>query len=552
MSRNLSALSFRRGLDNGLFEGLTEAGTTNDTVLKELAAEFLMGEAITLGANSFYDFLKADSANKKVHVCNGTACLMAKTQGTLHAQLGEHFDDDEIGEICCLGRCHENGAFQYEGANYSAKTVDEVSAIIEKGKGSSGDEYRLGSNLDEPLLTAGFPGIEAFYAGLKDWLARSPEDLLEDLKTSKLGGRGGAGFPTGIKWEACRNAEGSPKFIVCNADEGDPGAYTDRYVMEERPHHMLLGMILAGYICGAQTGVVYIRLEYPDSVRIVTEAIEELANTPFLGENICGSGFSFSFKMIEGAGAYIVGEETALLASIEGQRAEVRVRPPYPAQEGLFGKPTVVNNVETFALVPHVIALGGAAFARIGTEKSTGPKLVSLDGRFKTPGVYEIEMGTPLTTVLEEFGGGFTEPIKAVQIGGPLGGLVPASKFSDLNLSFESFSAGGFLLGHASIVCIPEPFPIIEFIEHLFEFTAAESCGKCFPCRIGSTRGKEMMEQAQEGAYSIDADLLDDLLETMEYTSLCALGGGVPLPIKNALEHFGDELKPYMNGSERT
>ncbi|MFL3660052.1 MAG: NADH-ubiquinone oxidoreductase-F iron-sulfur binding region domain-containing protein, partial [Opitutales bacterium] len=238
---------------------------------------------------------------------------------------------------------------------------------------------------------------------------------------------------------------------------------------------------------------------------------------------------------------------TALISSIEGQRPEVRVRPPFPAQKGLFNKPTIVNNVETLATVPYVIQNGGAAFAKLGTEKSNGTKLVSLDSYFKRPGIYEVEMGTPLATVINDLGGGFTKPVKALHIGGPLGGIVPVSKIDELSIDFESFASGGFLLGHASIVCIPESFSIMTYLEKLMEFAAAESCGKCFPCRLGTKRAHEMLESANLGKYKIDTELFDDLLHTLESTSLCAHGGGIPLPVKNALQYFGEELKQYFN-----
>ncbi|MEI6490061.1 MAG: NADH-ubiquinone oxidoreductase-F iron-sulfur binding region domain-containing protein, partial [Bacteroidota bacterium] len=250
---------------------------------------------------------------------------------------------------------------------------------------------------------------------------------------------------------------------------------------------------------------------------------------------------------IRAQGAYICGEETALLSSIEGQRPEVRVRPPYPTQQGLFNKPTVVNNVETLACIPFIIKNGGAKFAEIGRGKSTGTKLVSLDGFFNKPGIYEVDMGTPLSVVLNELGGGFKSAIKALHIGGPLGGLVPVDKINDLTIDFESFNQNGFLLGHASVVCIPESYPIIKYIEHLFQFTAHESCGKCFPCRLGSTRGYELVNKAMNSDYKIDRELFTDLITTMEIGSLCALGGGLPLPIRNAMQYFNDELKGYFN-----
>ena len=260
--------------------------------------------------------------------------------------------------------------------------------------------------------------------------------------------------------------------------------------MEEQPHSVLFGMIAAGWYCGAAVGILYIRAEYPDSLERIDAAILELREAGWLGENIRGSGFSFDLKTIKGAGAYICGEETALLASIEGQRPEVRTRPPFPTHEGLYRKPTVVNNVETFSNLRAIMAKGGVAFALVGTEQSTGPKLVSLDSHFRRPGIYEVAMGTPLAQVCYELAGGFKEPVKAVQIGGPLGGLIPVEKIDELTVDFESFKNAGFLLGHAGVVSIPQSMPMIQYIEHLFQFTADESCGKCFPCRIGSTRGQ--------------------------------------------------------------
>ncbi len=550
MSNNLSALSFRKGLEKNLFEKMVESsektGTAVSDNLKDLADEYLMGDAIMLGSVSFYDFLKKENAGKKAFVCNGTACMTAGTQDQLTEDLKKHFKEDEVGEICCLGRCHENRSFQYKGVNYSGKSDADIDRIIDGNKVPSPDEYHVGSRFDTPLLLAAFPGVDEYYNLFKKLLERDPVSLLDELKTSKLRGRGGAGFPAGIKWDSCRQAKGEPKYIVCNADEGDPGAYIDRYLMEKQPHSVLFGMIVAGYLAGSNVGILYIRAEYPDSISIIEQSIKELQDKALVGEKILGSDFSFRFKIIKGAGAYICGEETALLASIEGRRPEVGVRPPFPTEQGLFGKPTIVNNVETFSCIHSVFALGGEAFSKIGTEASTGPKLVSLDGKFKKPGLYEVEMGTPFTVVIDEMGGGFRVPVKAVQVGGPLGGIVPVENFQDLTLDFESFKDNGFLLGHGSIVCIPESFPMLQFIEHLFEFTAAESCGKCFPCRLGSVRGQEMAEKARKEDYKIDPELIMDLLDTMELTSLCALGGGVPLPIKNALHYFEKELRPHL------
>jgi NADH-quinone oxidoreductase subunit F len=555
MSRNLTGLSFRKGLDENVFNRMVEMGEKFGTAeiaekVHHLGEESLFGDALTLGAVSFYDFLKKEHAGKKVLLCNGSACLCAGTQKALREEVAKHVPEQEIGHICCLGRCHEGGAFQYEGKNYSGQSATPASLerLFNTGEGDSADRYAVVSDLPAPILTGPFPGIAEYYAPLKEWLSRSRDELQAELRDSKLRGRGGAGFPLHFKWQSCREAPGEVKYIVCNADEGDPGAYIDKYLMEEQPHSVLFGMMVAGWFTGAKVGVLYIRAEYPDSITRMNEAVRSLYDAGWLGKDIKGSGFDFDFKTIKGAGAYICGEETALLASIEGQRPEVRVRPPFPTVEGLYRKPTVVNNVETFANLRAILTMGGKGYAAIGTEASSGPKLLSLDSHFRKPGIFEVAMGTPLSKVCYELAGGFKNPIKAVQIGGPLGGIVPVDKIETLTVDFESFKNAGFLLGHAGVVSIPTSMPMIEYIEHLFQFTADESCGKCFPCRLGSTRGQELVAKARNGKGLIDRELMTDLLDTMEQTSLCALGGGVPLPIKNAIRYFAEELKPYFAG----
>jgi NADH:ubiquinone oxidoreductase subunit F (NADH-binding) len=552
MSKNLSALSFRKGIEKNLFERMVAAAEADGTAEREdlvhrLGQESLFGDAITLGAVSFYDFLKKENDGKKVLVCNGSACLCAGTQAGLQQQLQAHVPAEQIGHICCLGRCHEGGAFQYGGRNYSGQSEAALANLLQTGQGESVDRYAVIADLQPSLLTAKFPGIDAYYEPFRRLLAGGDREALgRELQASGLRGRGGAGFPLAIKWAGCRSAPGTVKYVVCNADEGDPGAYIDRYLMEQQPHSVLLGMMVAGWYAGAETGILYIRAEYPDSLITINQAIEELQAAGLLGDRILGTDFSFRLKTLKGAGAYICGEETALLASIEGQRPEVRTRPPFPVQEGLFRKPTIVNNVETFANLHAILSLGGKGYAAIGTAQSTGPKLLSLDSHFVRPGIYEVAMGTPLRTVFD-LAGGFKTPVKAVQIGGPLGGIVPVQHIDRLSVDFESFKQAGFLLGHAGVVSLPEALPMIEYIEHLFQFTADESCGKCFPCRLGSTRGRELIARSRtDPEFRIDRTLLGDLLETMEQTSLCALGGGVPLPIKNALEHFADELRPYL------
>jgi len=548
MSKNLSHLSGRNGLENNLFDQLgisaRSSGTPDTREMEKLQHEFLFGKANIFGTVSFYDFLKEENKGKKIYICNGSSCMTAGTQDNVRNKISQQFSAEETGEMCCLGRCHENSSFHFNGQNYSGNSIDQLNEII-KSQMAGADQYTT-RYYGTRVITGPHSEVSEFYQVFLNSLKKAPEVLLEELKISGLRGRGGAGFPTAFKLSSCAESPGTTKFIVCNADEGDPGAYSDRHIMEQRPHALLMGMLIAGYITGAEWGVLYIRAEYPESIAIIAESLQQLEKLGLTGKNIFGSGFNFNFKIIKAQGAYICGEETALLSSIEGQRPEVRVRPPFPTQQGLFHKPTVVNNVETLACIPFVMQNGGKAFANIGNGKSTGTKLISLDGYFINPGIYEVDMGTPLSRVIHDLGGGFRVPVKAMHIGGPLGGLVPSSKIDDLTVDFESFAQNGFLLGHASIVCIPDTYPIVEYIKHLFKFTAHESCGKCFPCRLGSTRGYELLEKATNSEYKIDMTLMTDLLETLEIGSLCALGGGLPLPVKNAFQYFSDELKMYF------
>lgn len=541
-NKNIRSLSYRKGLDDNLLNNVAKLSKLDSSKedFQDLAKRFLIDDSVVAGTASFYDFTRKENRNKKVHVCSGTACMVAKSQDGVNELLGGHFKKEEIGHAACVGYCHTNAAFMFDDKTYSASTKEDIKNILShRAESRCENSYYVDSNTT-PILTAEINNIKEFYS-LADKFKSKQNEAIEEIKVSNIRGRGGAGFPYWIKLDTVSKEVNNQKYIVCNADEGDPGAYSDMYLMEQQPHKVLFGMYISGLITSADTGVLYIRGEYPDSIRIIENAIEELKEL--------GIAQDFKFKIIRGQGAYICGEETALLNSIEGLRPEVRVRPPYPAQYGLYGKPTVLSNVETFANIHWILDNGGKAYADLGTEKSSGTKLVSLDSFFSRPGMYEIEMGTPLQTVFDEFGQGFKSDIKAVQIGGPLGGIVPTQKFEDLTLDFESFGENNFLLGHASVVSIPIDFPMIQFLEHLMEFTADESCGKCYPCRIGSFRGKEMLQKAQKEDYKIDRQLFDDLLETLEIGSLCGLGGGIPLPIKNALNYFNDELNQYFKSN---
>ncbi len=530
MSDNLSELLGRKSVDESLFSKLGElarpSGAPSEEAMAKLADEFLIGTANAFGTASFYDFLKPENKGKRVYVCNGTACLCAGTQEKVIDTLKGKFSDDEIGHMTCLGRCHENSAFHYNGKNYSGNALKALESIMDSEDNLNWDDYNVKAN-GKVILTEAFTNIKAYYQPFLNALKNDSAEILEEIKISEVRGRGGAGFPMGLKLEFCRNVQNDTKFIICNADEGDPGAYSDRYLLEKQPHSVLFGMLISGYVSHANYGIVYIRAEYPESVTIVQDAIDDLRKASLIGDNIDDSGFDFDFKIIQAQGSYICGEETALINSIEGQRPEVRIRPPYPAQKGLFNKPTIVNNVETLAALHFIIEQGGAAWKAIGTDRSSGTKLVCLDSFFNNPGMYEVEMGTPLSEVVNDLGGGFKSEVKALQIGGPLGGLVPVSKIEDLTIDFESFAEEGFLLGHASVVSIPADFSILKLIEHLFDFAAYESCGKCFPCRLGTKRGQELSLKALNSDYKIDRTLFNDLLTTLEEGSLCAHGGGI-------------------------
>ena len=544
MSRNISLLSGKKDDKNSLFGKISVS--PNEASDSVLAAEYNLGVSTVHSAKSFYDFLSEDFKSKKAYVCTGSACMCRGTQDDVSDKLNNKFGEGNVGEMICLGRCYENSAFFYNGENYSGDDINKLDQII-AGKHTS-QAYEMKSFSKTPFLVE--EDVLSTYDHFKDLLQTcfetKKEDLIASLKDSGLRGRGGAGFPTGMKWEFCQAQEASAKYVVCNADEGDPGAFSDRYLLEQQPLKVLFGMVICAYIIGSKQGFLYIRGEYPESITITNDSLEKLRELNLLGDNILGTGFDFDMNVVEGQGAYICGEETALIASIEGRRAEVDVRPPFPVVEGLYKKPTVVNNVESLAAVAAIFKLGSESYKNIGNGRSLGTKLVSLDGNFNNPGLYEVDLGTPVSYIIDEIGGGFNDDIKAIQVGGPLGGIVPVNILKTLTLDFEDFSEKGFLLGHASFVCIPKSFSAVEYAKHLFAFTAHESCGKCFPCRLGSTRGKEMLESALEEDIKFSEELIHDLLQTMEVGSLCALGGGLPLAIKNLLEHCSDEFKPLM------
>ena len=551
MSKNISKLSGRIGLKDNLFQKMSKislssknGGSLNE--IKEVAEKYHVGISTFHGAESFYEFLRPEHRAKKAFVCNGSACMCAGTQEPLKKKLQDKLGDDKVGEMFCLGHCYENHAFHYDGENYAGSDISKIDQII---KGEKIDQEKFFSKSFAStsfLMDDKLSSIDQFKENLNRFIKADKKEIISLLSSSNLTGRGGAGFPAGMKWDFCSKTNSEKKYVVCNADEGDSGAFSDRYLLEDQPLKVLFAMMICGYAIGSDEGVLYIRGEYPKSIEAINGCINELKNKKLLGKDILGTKFSFDLNICIGQGAYICGEETALIASIEGRRAEVDVRPPFPVTEGLYKKPTVVNNVETLAAATGILLNGADKFSSIGNKKSAGTKLVCLDSFFKNPGVYEIDMGTSMKKIFNEIGGGFKEPVKALQIGGPLGGVIPIAEAEKLNLDFQEFSAAGFMLGHASIVSIPKNFPMVEYIHHLFEFSAEESCGKCFPGRLGSYRGKEMFDQAKNKTAKIPLKLLNELLVTMQKGCLCALCGAIPMPIMNILKYFGDEMKNDM------
>lgn len=587
MSQNLVQLRRKRGdlrLEDNALQRLKHVMHDKREIRREdivrIARETSQPEAAVLGVATYYqDLGLARRGRTRVKVCRGTACFASAGEAptewmerALGLRVGETSADGAVSleEVYCLGFCNAGPTVEVEGRIYAGVTEARAKALAADLAGGGGMTEAHDASVP-PFEAHGGPAIvlerlaqpvdatrleiarsHGAYEGLAKALsgALSPDDVLAEVERAGLRGRGGAGFSTGTKWRltAAHAREADCAFIVCNADEGDPGSYIDKYIMERDPFAILEGMTLAAYAVGATRGAIYVRSEYPRSTPTLKAAVAAAREAGLLGAGILGSTFSFDVDVVEGAGSYVCGEETALLRSLEGQRGMVTARPPFPAEKGLFGKPTVVNNVETLASVGWIVRHGGAAYGAIGVGKSKGTKTVSLNERFARPGVYEVPLGTPLREVLERIGGGLRggESIKAVQIGGPLGGVLPASLL-DTPLGFEELEAKGALLGHGGIVAWGEGVDAREIAVHLFEFCEKESCGKCFPCRLGARRGFELTKRLRDARprAEVDADLalLEELCETMKKGSLCAHGGAIPDPIRSLVTHFRAELE---------
>ncbi|MBN1179610.1 MAG: NADH-quinone oxidoreductase subunit NuoF [Anaerolineae bacterium] len=396
--------------------------------------------------------------------------------------------------------------------------------------------------IDEYLARDGYKAIE------KAVTAMTPEEVIQEVKASGLRGRGGAGFPTGLKWQFAHDAAGEDRYLICNADEGDPGAFMNRTVLESDPHSMLEGMIIGGYAIGASRGFIYCRAEYPLALKRLDIALNQARERGFLGKNLFGSTFSFDIEVRQGAGAFVCGEETALMASIEGQRGMPRLRPPYPTTAGLFGKPTVINNVNTLTNIAWIILHGGAALAQYGTPGTKGTKVFSLAGKVARGGSAEVPMGTPLHKIVQEIGGGsFSgKPVKAIQMGGPSGGCVPATLF-DTVVDYEELAKTGAIVGSGGMVFMDEDTCMVDIARFFLNFTQDESCGKCTYCRVGTRRMLEILTRICSGEGTMeDIDTLEELADKVKNTSLCALGGTAPNPVLTTLRYFRDEYIAHV------
>jgi len=520
-----------------------------------------------------------------VMVCGGTGCTSSGSDNVATAFVNEIKKaglDKEVAVIRtgCFGLCELGPVVVIypEGVFYSKMKPEYVPEIVEEHllKGRPVTKYLFGETVTEkeikPLEETTFYkkqmrvalrncGIidpedieEAIAMGAYEALGKvlatmTPEEVINEMKKSGLRGRGGGGFPTGLKWEFAYKQKETPKYVVCNADEGDPGAFMDRSIMEGDPHSVLEGMAIAGYAIGANHGVIYVRAEYPLAVKRLQIAIKQAREYGLLGENIFGTDFSFDVEIRFGAGAFVCGEETALLNSVMGRRGEPRPRPPYPAVKGLWNKPTIINNVETFANVPVIISNGAEWFSSIGTEKSKGTKVFALTGKVNRTGLIEVPMGTTLREIIFDIGGGIPDGkrFKAVQIGGPSGGCIPEEHL-DTMIDYDSLISLGAMMGSGGLVVMDEDTCMVNVAKFFLEFIVDESCGKCAPCRIGTKRMLEILDKITSGkGEPEDIDRLEKLATTVRDTALCGLGQTAPNAVLSTLRYFRNEYEAHIN-----
>jgi len=528
--------------------------------------------------------LKEAIYRSHVLICTGTGCVSSGSKTIKHElqdQLSakDLLDEIKIVETGCHGFC-EKGPIMVvypEGVFYCQIKEEDVAEIVDEHllKGRIVDRLLF----KEPMTEESIPSYKDidFYKkqhrialancgkinpeSIQEYIANngyeaagqaltnmSPDKIIEEVKNSGLRGRGGGGFPTGLKWQFARDNESDKKYVICNADEGDPGAFMDRSLLEGDPHRIIEGMIISGYAIGADEGYVYVRAEYPLAIERLEKAIADAKDLGLLGEDIFGSGFNFKLNIKKGAGAFVCGEETALMASIEGKRGMPNPRPPYPAERGLWGKPTNINNVETYANIPFIINEGSEAFSAIGTENSKGTKVFALTGKIKNTGLVEVPMGTSLREVVFDIGGGLTQDkkFKAIQTGGPSGGCIPED-YLDLPIDYDSLIDVGAMMGSGGMVVMDESTCMVDVARFFLSFTQNESCGKCTPCREGTKRMLETLNRICDGeGQEGDIKLLLELGEHIKETSLCGLGQTAPNPVLSTVKYFRNEYEAHI------
>jgi NADH:ubiquinone oxidoreductase subunit F (NADH-binding) len=496
-------------------------------VLKSEAGVPMQTEQHLSSIDSFYH-LSGETIDGKV--CQGMACFVARH---LNQQRWQQASTQNP-RVYCLGKCYAAPSSSSEDQQPTIR-VDARQAIVLSQLIRGGAQ-----TLDRYIQYGG-------YTALKKALTLSPDAIVQAIEVSDLRGRGGAGFPTGRKWRMVHTHPSPDKYVVANADEGDPGAYIDRFLIEHDPFCLLEALTIAGYAVGARKGTIYLRKEYPAACTVIRQAIIAAQSHALLGEHILGSDFSFSLEVIEGQGSYLCGEETSLIRSLEGKRPEAMPRPPHPTEHGLFGKPTLVNNVETLVNIPWIVQHGGEAFHSLGFSSSRGTKVVSLNSLFRHPGLYEIEFGSSVRHVVEDLGGGLkTGTLKGVIIGGPLAGIIPPALL-DSPIGFEELHAIGACVGHGGIIAFDEHTSIPELIHHVFAFGAYESCGKCTPCRLGSRRIERIFEHLLENAAVCSVSERQewfDIVAALAQTSLCGLGSGLAEFARSIQRYYAKELAP--------
>ena len=521
---------------------------------------------------------KADLRRRpsRVCICTAASCQSIgadRVHKAIEAEIAKTGREPqvEVRAVGCMGLCSAGPLVRVESEsssvlyrNVTVEDAETVAASVGKAK-----VERLVCRTDVPFFArqhkvvlancgvvhperiedyVAVGGYSALYRAITEM---SPSEVLAEVTASGLRGRGGAGYPTGLKWQTVAKSQDATKYVVCNADEGDPGAFMDRSVLESDPHRVLEGMALAAFAVGAKVGYVYVRAEYPLAISRLRTAIRQAKAANLLGQNVAGSRFEFTVDIRLGAGAFVCGEETALLASIEGLRGQPRPRPPYPAEKGLFGRATLINNVETFANIAPIIENGGAAFAAIGTERSKGTKVFALAGQIKNTGLIEVPMGINLREVVDDMGGGTPTggKVKAVQTGGPSGGCIPYEHL-DMPVDYDSLQKVGSIMGSGGMIVMDESSNMVEVARYFMEFSMSESCGKCVPCRVGTYQMHEILRRILAGqAAPSDLALLEELTRTVGEASLCGLGQSAPNPIKSTLRYYRAEYEAVLRGS---